>query len=119
MKNIRPTRLFSASVLGSRPGSVAVRVSGCPGAAWVWCNRHRTAPASLALRIPASTPNPATVAQCSARTVAARFGLRVSVRRAPCGAYWFKCQGTRAAQLAAAAWWSGVLAQYTAQQVQQ
>lgn len=118
MQNTQPARLFSASaVLGSRPGSVAVRVSGCPGAAWVWCNRHRTAAPSLALRVPVSTPNPATVAACSGRTLAARFGLRVSVRRAPCGAYWFKCSGDHAAQLAAAQWWAGVLAQVAAQQV--
>ena len=118
MQNLTPARLFSASVLGSRPGSVAVRVSGCPGAAWVWCNRHRTAPASLALRVPRNTPNPLGVAQCSARTLSQRFGLRVSVRRAPCGAYWFECSGPRAAQLAAARWWSGILAQVARAQVQ-
>ena len=117
MQNLTPARLFSASVLGSRPGSVAVRVAGCPGAAWVWCNRHRSAAPSLALRIPLSTPNPAQVAASSGRTLAARFGLRVSVRRAPCGAYWFKCSGPRAQQVAAAQWWAGILAQVARQQV--
>lgn len=119
MTNCAPARLFSASaVLGSRAGSVAVRVSGCPGAAWVWCNRHRDHAAALALRIPRSTPDPLNVAYSSSRTLAARFGLRVSVRRAPCGAYWFKCSGPRSAQLAAAQWWTGILAQLAANRVQ-
>lgn len=110
MTTSTPARLLSASaVLGSRPGSVAVRVSGCPGAAWVWCNRSRQYPAALALRIPATAEQPASSAATTARTVSARFGLRVSVRRAPCGAYWLKCLGPRPAQLAAAQWWAGVL----------
>lgn len=102
--------LFSASaVLGSRPGSVAVRVSGCPGAAWVWCNRHRTAAPALALRIPAASAAPSTTAATAARMVAQRFGLRVSVRRAPCGVLWLKCSGPRAQQVAAAQWWAGIV----------
>ena len=107
MQNTQSARLFSASILGSRAGSVAVRVSGCSGAAWVWCNRHRQHPAALALRVPITAP--ASAASSSARTVAARFGLRVTVRRAPCGAVWLKCQGSHAQQVAAAAWWSRVL----------
>lgn len=102
--------LFSASaVLGSRPGSVAVRVSGCTGAAWVWCNRSRQYPATLALRIPAASAAPAAAAATAARMVAQRYGLRVSVRRAPCGAVWLKCSGPRPAQLAAAHWWAGIV----------
>lgn len=112
-KTPHPARLLSAaSVLGSRPGSVAVRVSGCPGAAWVWNMAHPSAARTLALRIPATAPDPAAVAQASAATVARHYGLRVSVRRAPCGAYWLKCSGHPASQHAAAAYWAGVLSMH-------
>lgn len=74
--------LFSAaSVLGSRPGSVGVGVTGCQGAAWVWHPAHRPggsvrAGVSLALAVP-SLACPRAVA----RAVAAAFpALRVSVR---------------------------------------
>ncbi len=46
-------RFFSAvQVLGSRPGSVGLAVSGCRGAAWVFSRRAPRAAWSLALAVP-------------------------------------------------------------------
>jgi hypothetical protein len=106
--------LSASAVLGSRPGSVAVRVSGCPGCAWLWRPAYRPGGSiasgrALACRIPGTAADPAASARTSAATLARRFGLRVSVRVAPGGTYWLKCSGDQGAQLAAARWWAGVL----------
>lgn len=116
MKEAHQHALFlsASSLLGSRPGSVAVRVSGCVGAAWVWCNRHPGHPASLALRIPVTAADPAASARSTARVVAQRFGLRVFVRVAPGGAYWLKCSGSSTDQRAAAQWWARVVRGHSA-----
>lgn len=115
MSDTHPARLLSASaVMGSRPGSVAVRVSGCPGCAWLWRPAYRpggtvASGVTLACRIPRTAADPAASARTSARALSRRFGLQVSVRLAPCGAYWLKCSGERASLRAAAQWWAYVM----------
>lgn len=115
MPTSHPARLLSASaVLGSRPGSVAVRVSGCPGCAWLWRPAYRpggsvASGVTLACRIPATAADPAASARSTARALSGQFGLRVSVRVAPSGVYWLKCSGDRTGLLAAARWWAGVV----------
>ena len=104
--------LFSASrVLGSRAGSVAVRVSGCPGAAWVWRPAYRPggsvrAGMVLALRVPASAAAPRGCAAAVARWCGP--SRRVALRRAPGGGYWLRVSGPSLG--AVAAWWSSALA---------
>jgi hypothetical protein len=104
---MKSTPFFSGSVIGSRPGSVAVRVTGCPGAAWVWRPAHRPggsirAGRTLALAVP--------VVACPhtcARAVARMFpGLAVSVR-AVGSRFILRVRGGRL--FACACWWSGAL----------
>jgi hypothetical protein len=98
-----PRRLFSASrVLGSRPGSVGVGVAGCPGTAWVWSQRCRTAPVSLALAVPAGL-----CARSAAASVLAAWparGLSVSVR-VHRGRSFLRVRGQALVLRALARWW--------------
>ena len=74
------------------------------------CIRDSPAAArTLALRVPVTATSPYATACAAASTVARLYGLRVTVRRAPCGAWWLKCSGTQHDQAAAAHYWAGVL----------
>lgn len=91
-----PTPFFSAaSVLGSRPGSVGVRVSGCPGAAWVWRPAYRPggsvrAGRSLALAVPRGLSAAAVGAQLLATFPGHSFRVR-----AHGGRVFLRVRGTR------------------------
>lgn len=93
---------FSASsVLGSRPGSVGVGVSGCPGCAWVFNPRVPTSAHSLVLSLsPAST----FLASSFATNCASRFGVCVSIRHYQ-GQVFLQVRGAKPVLLAVAKWW--------------
>jgi hypothetical protein len=88
--------LFSAvSVLGSRAGSVASPVSGCPGCAWVWRPVYRPrgsirSGCSLALALPAGV-SPSVVAEA---LLAVFPGVRVRARRHR-GRWFLRVRGSR------------------------
>lgn len=92
-------RFFSAQqVLGSRPGSVGVGVSGVPGAAWVW---RGTYPPSLALSVKS-----ATAARALSATVSGLFPVRCRVRNFG-GRYFVRVRGERPALRSVAVWFGG------------
>lgn len=93
---------FSASrVLGSRSGSVGVAVSNCPGCAWVWSSRSKTAKPSLALAL---SPASAFLAKTLALNLAKKFFVSVSVRRHG-GHTFLRVHGSKATLLDIAKWW--------------
>lgn len=96
---------FSAShFIGSRAGSVGSPVAGCPGAAWVWSVRCRSAAVSLALALPVGASRGSGVSVASA--VSSRFGVSASVR---ChrGRVFVRVRGSRAVLRSVAVWFSG------------
>lgn len=103
--------LFSASsVIGTRPGTVGVRVSGCPGTAWVWRPAYRPggsirAGRSLALWVPASASSPAACAVAVARRWP---GHTCHLRRSASGRSFLIVRGP--SLFAVACWWSVALA---------
>jgi hypothetical protein len=79
-----------------------VGVAGCPGAAWVWSVRCRTAPVTLALAVPAGLCPRA----CAASVVSA-WGVRgvsASPRRHR-GRAFLRVRGPVAALRGVARWW--------------
>lgn len=98
---------FSAvSVLGSRAGSVASPVSGCPGCAWVWRSAYRPRGSvrsgrSLALALPVGV-SPSRVAGALHRVFP---GVRVRARRWR-GRWFLRVRGPRL--VAVACWFSSV-----------
>ncbi len=98
-------RFFSAvQVLGSRPGSVGLAVSGCRGAAWVFSRRAPRAAWSLALAVPSGWAFVPRSALLGLLLVAP--GVSVSVRRHR-GRVFLRVRGPVGALRVAAAWWSG------------
>ena len=93
---------FSASsVLGSRPGSVGVGVSGCPGCAWVFNPRVPGSAHSLFLSL---SPSSQYLASSFATSCAGRFGVVVTVRHYQ-GQVFLQVRGAKPVLLAVAKWW--------------
>ena len=96
-------RFFSASqVLGSRPGSVGIGVSGCPGAAWVFNRRVPSAAFTLALVFPVtSSVVPGSVAYIPSLFTGVSVTTRVHQGRCI-----VRVRGSVASLRAVAQWWS-------------
>ena len=99
--NLKP--FFSASnLLGSRPGSVGVGVSGCPGAAWVFNRRAPRAAYTLALVFPGvSAVVPGSVSHIP--TLFTGVSVTTRVHRGRCVV---RVRGSVSTLRAVASWWS-------------
>lgn len=97
-------RFFSASqVLGSRPGSVGIGVSGCSGAAWVFSRRAPRAAWSLVLALPLSWGG---VVPASLSHLPRVFpGVSYALRRHH-GRVFVRVRGPAVLLRAVAVWWS-------------